>query len=78
MTPAKILANNDLNDLLHDVEDETGFTVIVLREVWSINKTYNLTGFSQLLYRTLDVNTEPNQNSGGGVIFYVNSKLKNK
>ena len=52
------------------------FSVIALQEVWSIYKTYNLTGYSNVVFKTRDMNKERNPNCGGGVGFFVNKKFE--
>ena len=52
------------------------FSVIALQEVWSISKMYDLTGYSSLVYKTRDMNTDPNPNCGGGVGFFVHNSFK--
>ena len=63
---------DDLRDSLY-LMLPASFTVIALQEIWSINKCYELTGYSKLVYKTRDMNTEPNPNCGGGVGFYINN-----
>ena len=52
------------------------FSIIALQEVWSIYKTFELTGYSNIIFKTRDMNKERNPNCGGGVGFFVNSKLE--
>ena len=52
------------------------FSVIALQEIWSINKQYNLTGYSKLLFKTRDMDSVPNPNCGGGVGFFVRSNFE--
>ena len=52
------------------------FSVIALQEIWSINKMYKLTGYKQFLYKTRDMNTDPNPNCGGGVGFFIQNNLQ--
>jgi hypothetical protein len=52
------------------------FSVIALQEIWSINKMYELTGYSNLVYNTRDMGIEPNPNCGGGVGFFVKSNFE--
>jgi hypothetical protein len=52
------------------------FTVIALQEIWSVNKIYELTGYNNLIYKTRDMDTEPNPNCGGGVGFFVSSNFE--
>ena len=52
------------------------FSVIALQELWSIKKSYDLTGYSELVYRTRDMNTDSNPNCGGGVGFYVSNSFE--
>ena len=65
----------DLRDLLYNMLPGN-FSVIALQEIWSINKMYDLTGYKQLLYKTRDMNTDPNPNCGGGVGFFVQNDLQ--
>ena len=51
------------------------FSVIALQEVWSIHKQYDLTGFSDIVYKTRDMKKVRNPNCGGGVAFFVNKKF---
>ena len=41
------------------------FSVIAMQEVWSIHKVYNLTGYSDMVFKTRDMNKERNPNCGG-------------
>ena len=66
---------SDMKDVLCNILPAT-FSVIALQEIWSISKLYDLTGYSQLIYKSRDMNTEPNPNCGGGVGFYVQNDLK--
>ena len=66
---------NDMREVLCNILPAT-FSVIALQEVWSISKMYNLTGYSNLVYKTRDMNTEPNPNCGGGVGFFIHNSLK--
>ena len=52
------------------------FSVIALQEVWSIFKTFELTGYSNIIYKTRDMNKERNPNCGGGVGFFVSKKFE--
>ena len=52
------------------------FSVIALQEIWSINKQYDLTGYSKLLFKTRDMDSVPNPNCGGGVGFFVRSNFE--
>ena len=52
------------------------FSIIALQEVWSIHKHYDLTGFSNIIYKTRDMNKERNPNCGGGVGFFVSNKFE--
>ena len=52
------------------------FSVIALQEVWSVNKLYDLTGYKNLVYKTRDMDTEPNPNCGGGIGFFVQSNFQ--
>jgi hypothetical protein len=52
------------------------FTVIALQEIWSINRSFDLTGYSKLVYKTRDMNQTPNPNCGGGVGFFINSNFE--
>ena len=65
---------NDLKDSLYSMLPAT-FSVIALQEVWSISKCYDLTGYSQIIYKTRDMNSDPNPNCGGGVGFFVNNNF---
>ena len=65
---------NDLKDSLYSMLPAT-FSVIALQEVWSISKCYDLTGYSQIIYKTRDMNNDPNPNCGGGVGFFVNNNF---
>ena len=51
------------------------FSIIALQEVWSIHKHYDLTGFSNIIYKTRDMNKERSPNCGGGVGFFVSKKF---
>ena len=66
---------NDLKDSLYLMLPAT-FSVIALQEIWSINKCYDLTGYSSIIYKTRDMNCDANPNCGGGVGFFVNSNLE--
>ena len=46
------------------------------QEVWSIFKTFELTGYSNIIYKTRDMNKERNPNCGGGVGFFVSNKFE--
>ena len=35
----------------------TNFSVIAMQEVWSIHKVYNLTGYSDMVFKTRDMNS---------------------
>ena len=50
-------------------------TCIMLQEVWSVGRTYNLPGYHNLEYNTGDKNQTLNSNCGGGVGIYVNNSL---
>ena len=65
---------NDLKDSLYSMLPAT-FSVIALQEVWSISKCYDLTGYSQIIYKTRDMNNDPNPNCGGGVGVSVSLSL---
>ena len=52
------------------------FSVIALQEIWSVSKMYDLTGYNDLIYKTRDMNTEPNSNCGGGVGFFVSKNFQ--
>ena len=52
------------------------FSVIALQEIWSISKMYNLPGYSNLIYKTRDMDTGPNPNCGGGVGYFIQSNLQ--
>ena len=54
----------------------TNFSVIAMQEVWSIHKVYNLTGYSDMVFKTRDMNKERNPNCGGGVGFFVHKKFE--
>ena len=66
---------DDLRDSLY-LMLPASFTVIALQELWSIKKSYDLTGYSELVYRTRDMNTDSNPNCGGGVGFYVSNSFE--
>ena len=64
-----------LKDCIYSMLPAT-FSIIALQEVWSIYKTFELTGYSNIIFKTRDMNKERNPNCGGGVGFFVNSKLE--
>ena len=66
---------DDLRDSLY-LMLPASFSVIALQELWSIKKSYDLTGYSELVYRTRDMNTDSNPNCGGGVGFYVSNSFE--
>ena len=66
---------SDMKEVLCNILPAT-FSVIALQEIWSISKQYNLTGYSNLMYKTRDMNTDPNPNCGGGVGFYVHNSIE--
>ena len=68
---------SDMKEVLCNILPAT-FSVIALQEIWSISKQYNLTGYSNLLYKTRDMNTDPNPNCGGGVSFMFTIALNLK
>ena len=52
------------------------FSVIALQEVWSIHKQFDLMGYSNIVYKTRDMDSDRNPNCGGGVGFFVNKDLE--
>ena len=50
-------------------------TCIMLQEVWSVGRTYNLPGYHNLEYNTRDKNQTLNSNCGGGVGIYLGNSL---
>ena len=64
-----------LKDCIYSMLPAT-FSIIALQEVWSICKTFELTGYSDIIFKTRDMNKERNPNCGGGVGFFVSSKLE--
>ena len=50
-------------------------TCIMLQEVWSVGRVYNLPGYHNLEYNTRDKNQTVNSNCGGGVGIYVSNSL---
>ena len=50
-------------------------TCIMLQEVWSVGRTYNLPGYHNIEYNTRDKNQTLNSNCGGGVGIYVSNSL---
>ena len=63
-----------LKDTLYSMLPAT-FSVIALQEIWSIHKTYELTGYNNIIFKTRDMKKERNPNCGGGVGFFVSSKF---
>ena len=65
---------DSLKDCLYSMLPAT-FSVIALQEVWSIHKHFDLTGYSNIVYKTRDMDGDRNPNCGGGVGFFVNKDL---
>ena len=42
------------------------FSVIGFQEIWSVQKIYELPGYTKFEYNTRDKNGPPNPNCGGG------------
>ena len=52
------------------------FSIIALQEVWSVHKQFDLTGYSNIVFKTRDMDVDRNPNCGGGVGFFVNKDLE--
>ena len=64
---------DNFRDLLYTMLP-VNFSYIGLQEIWSINKQYDLPGYTKLEYKSRDMNTVPNPNCGGGVGFYLSNQ----
>ena len=64
-----------LIDLLDEAKPHT-FSVIALKEVWSISRDFHIPNYQKLEFCTRDMNAPlPNPNCGGGVGLFVHSKF---
>ena len=59
----------DLKDNLENISPHT-FSILALQEIWSVNRNFDIPGYSKLEYNTRDKHLpQPNPNCGGGVGF---------
>ena len=65
---------DNLKDCLYSMLPAT-FSVIALQEVWSIHKQFDITGYSNIVYKTRDMDGVRNPNCGGGVGYFVNKDM---
>ena len=66
---------DDLLDLLNSAQP-LKFSVIALQEIWSINKNFEIPGYSRFEFNTRDKNKRSNPNCGGGVGLFIDTKYK--
>ena len=52
------------------------FSILAFQEIWSVQRAYEIPGYSKLEYNTRDKNTALNPNCGGGVGLYVDQKYE--
>ena len=55
--------------------NENKITCILLQEVWSIGREYNLPGYHAIEYNTRDKDKTLNSNCGGGVGVYISDTI---
>ena len=52
------------------------FSVLAFQEIWSVQRAYEIPGYSKLEYITRDKDGPPKPNCGGGVGFFIDRKYK--
>ena len=50
------------------------FSILAFQEIWSVQRDYEIPGYSKLEFITRDKDKDPNPNCGGGVGIFVDRK----
>ena len=52
------------------------FDVLALQEVWSVNSSFQLSGYQKIIFTSRDKGKTINPNCGGGLAFYVRENIE--
>ena len=69
--------NGHWDDLLDTVNQNQPlkFSILAFQEIWSVQRSFEIPGYSKFEYITRDKYTTPNPNCGGGVGFFIDTKF---
>ena len=66
---------NDILDTINSVQPFK-FSILAFQELWSVQRNFEIPGYSKLEYNTRDKVGPPNPNCGGGVGMFIDNKYK--